>query len=446
MEQKNRTKAQETQNEKAAENIYRDFGISDEVFSFCDRIAKQLSGRFAEIDRIAEYNQAKVIRAMQDAHVSEACMLGTTGYGYNDLGRDKLEEVYAKTFCAEDALVRSQIVCGTHALATALFGNTRPGDEIFSPVGLPYDTLQEVIGIRDSRGSLKEYGVGFSYVDLLPDGSFDWEGIRRGITEKTRLVTIQRSRGYSERHTLSIREIEELIRFIRNVKPEVIIMVDNCYGEFIEKEEPTQVGADMIVGSLIKNPGGGIAPVGGYIAGTRECVSNAACRLTAPGLEKELGPSLGNNRLLYQGFFMGPHVAASAEKGAIFAANIYEALGFDVAPNGTEQRDDIIQAITFRDPAGMLSFSKGIQKAAPVDAFVTPEPTPTPGYADEVIMAAGCFISGSSIELSCDGPLREPYTIYFQGGLTFYHSKFGVMMSLEELLRDGFVKKEQLKP
>lgn len=427
-----------------SENIYRDFGICDEVFHYCQKIADSLKERFAQIDETAEYNQIKVLRAMQEAHVSEACMLETTGYGYNDIGRDTLEEVYARTFHTEDALVRSQIVCGTHALATALFGNTRPGDEIFSPVGLPYDTLQEVIGLRDSRGSLKEYGVSFRYVDLLPTGAFDYEGIRQGISERTRLVTIQRSRGYADRHTLSVPEIGELIRFIRGIKKDVIIMVDNCYGEFIERTEPTDVGADMIVGSLIKNPGGGIAPVGGYIAGTRECVENAAARLTAPGLLKEVGPSLGNSRLLYQGFFMGPHVAASAVKGAIFAANIYEGLGFDVTPNGTEPRDDIIQAITFHDPRGVISFSKGIQKAAPVDAFVTPEPAPMPGYSDQVIMAAGCFISGSSIELSCDGPLREPYTVYFQGGLTWYHSKFGVMMSLQQMVEDGFVKKEEL--
>lgn len=426
------------------ENIYRGFGICDEVYTFCQEIADGLAERFRKIDETAEYNQAKVVSAMQEAQVSEACMEGTTGYGYSDLGRDTLEAVYAKAFRAEDALVRSQIVCGTHALATALFGNTRPGDEIFSPVGLPYDTLQEVIGIRESRGSLTEYGVTFRYVDLLPDGGFDYEGIRRGINERTRLVTIQRSRGYAARHTLSIAEIGALIRFIRSIREDLIIMVDNCYGEFIERSEPTEVGADMIVGSLIKNPGGGIAPVGGYIAGRRECIENAAARLTAPGLLKEVGPSLGNNRLFYQGFFMAPHVAASAEKGAIFAASIYERLGFEVAPKAAEERDDIIQAITFHDPQGVISFSRGIQKAAPVDAYVTPEPAPMPGYSDQVIMAAGCFISGSSIELSCDGPLRAPYTVYFQGGLTWYHSKFGVMMSLQQMVDDGFVKKEQL--
>ncbi|MDO4265448.1 MAG: methionine gamma-lyase family protein [Eubacteriales bacterium] len=426
------------------ENIYRDFGICDEVYAYCSRIADELSPRFQKIDEIAEYNQAKVVRAMQEARVSEECLNGTTGYGYNDIGRDTLEAVYAKAFHAEDALVRSQIVCGTHALATALFGNTRPGDEIFSPVGLPYDTLQEVIGIRESAGSLKEYGISFNYVDLLPDGSFDYEGIRNGINERTKLVTIQRSRGYASRHTLSVAEIGDLIRFIREIKKDVTVMVDNCYGEFIETIEPIDVGADMIVGSLIKNPGGGIAPVGGYIAGTKKCIENAASRLTAPGLLKEVGPSLGNNRLLYQGFFMAPHVAASAEKGAIFAANIYERLGFEVAPNSTEPREDIIQAITFHDPQGVISFSKGIQKAAPVEAYVTPEPTQMPGYSDEVIMAAGCFIAGSSIELSCDGPIREPYTVYFQGGLTWYHAKFGIMMSLQQMIEDGFVKKEQL--
>lgn len=425
-------------------NIYGELGICPEVADYCEKIAESLKDRFYEIDKVAEYNQLKVVKAMQDAHTSAECMLETTGYGYNDIGRDTLEDVYRRTFHTEDALVRSQIICGTHALTVALFGNTRPGDEIFSPVGMPYDTLQEVLGVREARGSLKEYGVSFNYVDLLPDGSFDLEGIKNGINDRTKLVTIQRSRGYSDRHTLSVHEIGELIKYIRSIKHDVTIMVDNCYGEFIEETEPTDVGADMIVGSLIKNAGGGIAPVGGYIAGTKECVANAACRLAAPGLEKELGPSLGNNRLLYQGFFMGPSVAASAEKGAIFAANVYEKLGFEVAPNSIEDRHDVIQAVTFHNPQGVISFCRGIQRAAAVDAYAAPEPTQTPGYESDIIMAAGCFIQGSSIELSADGPLREPYTVFFQGGLTWYHSKLGVMMSLQQMVDDGFVKKEQL--
>ena len=418
-------------------STYLAMGISPEVYDYCLEKEKLLSGRFSEIDRIFEFNQLKVLKAMQDCKVSEACLVETTGYGYNDIGRDRLEEVYARIFRTEDALVRSQIVCGTHALTVALFGNTRPGDEIFSPVGLPYDTLLEVLGVNEAQGSLKEYGVSFAYCDIKEDGSFDWEAIRKGINERTALVTIQRSRGYSQRQTLSIGEIKELIAFIRSVKPEVTIMVDNCYGEFIEDMEPSEVGADMIVGSLIKNPGGGIAPVGGYVAGTSRCVKNAAARLTAPGLYKELGPSLGNNRLLYQGLFMAPSVAASAEKGAILLSAVYEGAGFSCTPGPFDQRDDIIEAVTFHDPKYVISFCRGVQRAASVDSFIRPEPTPTPGYEHDIIMAAGCFISGSSIELSADGPLREPYTVYFQGGLTYFHSKFGVMMSLQQLIDDG---------
>ena len=424
--------------------IYSDLGVCPEVFTYCNDIAKELLPRFAAIDEIAEYNQLKVVRAMQQAGVSEACMTGTTGYGYSDLGRDKLEEVYARTFGTEDALVRSQIVCGTHALTLALFGNTRPGDDIFSPVGMPYDTLQTVIGLNGARGSLKDYGVSFHYADLRPDGSFDQEAIHAGLLPNTKLVTIQRSRGYADRHTLSVDEIGELIRLIKSIRPDITVMVDNCYGEFTELREPSEAGADMIVGSLIKNPGGGIAPVGGYVAGTEECVGNAASRLTAPGLEKELGPSLDTNRLFYQGFFLSPSVTAAAEKGAILAAKVYEGLGFSAAPHADAVRHDIIQSITFHDPRFVISFSKGIQRAAAVDADVTPEPAPMPGYDSQIIMAAGCFISGSSIELSCDGPLREPYSVFFQGGLTFQHSKLGVMLSLQQLTDDGLIDKAQL--
>jgi len=423
-----------------SENIYKEFGISDKVYELCEEAEKHIANRSEEIDRICEYNQLKVIKAMQDSGVSEACMLETTGYGYNDLGRDKLEEVYAKIFRTEDALVRSQIICGTHALTVALSGNLRPGDEILSPVGLPYDTIQKVIGISDTRGSLKEYGISFNYVDLLPDGSFDYDGIRAALNERTKLIEIQRSRGYSDRRTFSVKEISELISFIKGIKPDVIVMVDNCYGEYTELTEPSEVGADMVVGSLIKNPGGGIAPVGGYIAGTSECIANAAARLSGPGLEKELGPSLGNNRLFYQGTFLAPNVTKNAMKAAIFASAIYEKLGFEVSPRPDDVRHDIIQAITLGDADKVISFCKGIQAASAVDAFVRPEPSPMPGYDSDIIMADGCFISGSSIELSADGPLREPYTVFYQGGLTYEHGKLGILKSVQTMVDDGLIE------
>ncbi len=392
------------------QNIYRQLGISDQVYGFSQEILAQLRPRFDEIDKNAEYNQLKVLKAMQDNNVSEACLLGTTGYGYNDLGRETLEAVYASVFHTEDALVRPQITCGTHALALALISNLRPGDELLSPVGKPYDTLEEVIGIRPSKGSLAEYGISYRQVDLLANGDFDYNGIRAAVGEKTRLVTIQRSKGYQTRPTLSVKRIGELISFIKSINPDIICMVDNCYGEFVERIEPTDVGADMVVGSLIKNPGGGLAPIGGYIAGKKECVENAAYRLTSPGLGKEVGASLGILRDFYQGLFLAPTVTAGALKGAIFAANIYEKLGFQVVPNGTESRHDIIQAVTFGTAEGVIAFCKGIQAAAPIDSFVAPEPWDMPGYTDKVIMAAGTFTQGSSIELSCDAPIRPPYT------------------------------------
>lgn len=424
---------------KQRNEMYRAMGISEEVLSYGEKILEGLKERFEAIDRTAEFNQLKVIRAMQEAKVSEACLSGTTGYGYNDLGRDTLEEVYARIFAAEDALVRPQITCGTHALALALMSNLRPGDELLSPVGKPYDTLEEVIGIRPSRGSLAEYGITYRQVDLLPDGSFDYEAIERAINERTRLVTIQRSKGYQTRPTLSVSAIGELISFIKAKNPEIICMVDNCYGEFVERTEPSQVGADMVVGSLIKNPGGGLAPTGGYIVGTKECVENAACRLTSPGLAKEVGASLGMMNSFYQGLFLAPCVTASALKGAIFAANLYERLGFAVLPDGREERHDIIQAVTFGTPEGVIAFCKGIQAAAPVDSFVTPEPWDMPGYDSPVIMAAGAFVSGSSIELSADGPIKPPYAVYFQGGLTWPHAKFGILKSLQQLAEEKVI-------
>ena len=422
------------------QSVYRQFGITEEVLRYAGPVLDRLAPRFREIDETAEYNQLRIIKAMQDAHIGEANLKGTTGYGYDDIGRDGLEKVYASYFHTEDALVRPQITCGTHALALALMSNLRPGENLLSAAGAPYDTLQEVIGIRPSRGSLAEYGIGYRQVDLLPDGSFDLEGIRAALGPKTRLVTIQRSKGYEVRLTLSVKQIGEAIACIKAVRPDVIVMVDNCYGEFVETLEPSDVGADMIVGSLIKNPGGGLAPVGGYIAGTKECVERASFRMTCPGLGAEVGPSLTMNQSFYQGFFMAPVVTASALKGAIFAANIYERLGFPVLPDGKEERHDIIEAITLGSPEALSAFCRGIQKAAPVDSFVTPEPWDMPGYDSKVIMAAGAFVSGSSIELSADGPLKPPYNVYFQGGLTWPSAKLGIMTSLEEIYRDKLVK------
>ncbi len=422
------------------EQMYQKFGICRQVLDYGLSVESGLKERFLAIDENAEYNQMKVIQAMQKARVSDIHFAATTGYGYNDLGRDVLEEVYALAFHGESALVRPQLISGTHALHVALSGNLRPGDELLSPVGKPYDTLEEVIGIRDSVGSLKEYGVRYRQVDLLPDGSFDWEGIRKAVNDKTKLVTIQRSKGYATRPTLSVKQIGELIAFVKGIKPDVICMVDNCYGEFVERMEPTDVGADMIVGSLIKNPGGGLAPIGGYIVGRKECIDRASYRLSAPGLGKEVGASLGLNQSFFQGLFLAPTVVAGALKGAIFAANIYERLGFEVVPNSQESRHDIIQAVTFRTPEGVIAFCQGIQAAAPVDSFVTPEPWDMPGYDAPVIMAAGAFVQGSSIELSADGPIKEPYAVYFQGGLTWYHAKLGVLMSLQKLKDAGLVK------
>ena len=433
-----------TISEDVIKKQYEELGISEKVYTFGHQIEASLKERFDAIDTIAEYNQLKVIRAMQKNRVSAECFQTSSGYGYDDVGRDTLEKVYADVFQGEDALVRPQITCGTHALALALMSNLRPGDELLSPVGKPYDTLEEVIGIRPSKGSLAEYGITYRQVDLLPDGSFDFEGIRAAINDKTKLVTIQRSKGYQTRPTLSVKRIGELIRFIKEIKPEVICMVDNCYGEFVEEREPLEVGADMIVGSLIKNAGGGLAPIGGYIVGKKECIENAAYRLTSPGLGKEVGASLGVIQSFYQGLFQAPVVTAGALKGAIFAANIYEKLGFDVIPNGSESRHDIIQAVTFGKPEGLIAFCEGIQAAAPVDSFVTPEPWDMPGYDAKVIMAAGAFVQGSSIELSADGPLKPPYAVYFQGGLTWYHAKLGILMSLQKLYDRNLVDKDKM--
>ena len=420
--------------------LYKELGIEEKVYRFGQQVEDSLKERFAQMDQVTEYNQLKVIKAMQKNRVCEACFYPSTGYGYNDLGRDTLEQVYADTFHTEAGLVRPQITCGTHALAVALFGNLRPGDELLSPVGKPYDTLEEVIGIRPSCGSLAEYGVVYRQVDLLEDGTFDYEKIKKAINEKTKLVTIQRSKGYQTRPSFSVKQIGELIAFIKNIRSDIICMVDNCYGEFVDTIEPTDVGADLMVGSLIKNPGGGLAPIGGYIVGKKEYVDAASYRMTSPGLGKEVGASLGVNGSFFQGFFLAPTVTRSALKSAVFAANIYEKLGFPVIPNGSEPRQDIIQAVTLGTQQGLVAFCKGIQHAAPVDSYVDPEAWDMPGYDSQVIMAAGAFVQGSSIELSADGPMKEPYAVYFQGGLTWEHGKFGILKSLQEMVNAGLVK------
>lgn len=420
--------------------LYRQLGISSRVYEYGQEIEASLEERFREFDRTAEYNQMKVLLAMRKNRVSAECFQSSSGYGYNDYGRDTLEKVYSDTFHTEACLVRPQIACGTHALAIALFGNLRPGDELLSPSGKPYDTLEEVIGIRPSRGSLAEYGITYRQVELLPDGTFDYENIKKSIHEKTRMVAIQRSKGYQTRPSFSVKQIGELITFVKQIKPDVICMVDNCYGEFVETVEPGDVGADMTVGSLIKNPGGGLAPIGGYIAGTEECVENASFRMTCPGLGREVGASLGVNQSFYQGLFLAPMVTKGALKGAVFAANVYEKLGFAVVPDSTESRHDIIQAVTLGTPEGVRAFCEGIQAAAPVDSFVIPEPWDMPGYDSQVIMAAGAFVQGSSIELSADGPMKPPYAVYFQGGLTWEHARYGILMSLQKLWEKGLVK------
>lgn len=413
--------------------------IDKKVLEYCDSIEERLTKRFRDIDKVCEINQIKVIKAMQDNRLNEAHFAGSTGYGYTDEGRDALEAIYADVFHTEDALVRSQIVCGTHALATALFGNLRPGDEILAPAGKPYDTLDSIIGITPARGSLAEYGVTYRQVDLLPDGSFDYDNIRKAINDKTKLVEIQRSKGYAVRPTFSCEKIGELISFVKSINPDIICMVDNCYGEFVQTVEPSDFGADMVVGSLIKNPGGGLAPIGGYICGKKEYVENASYRLTTPGLGKEVGASLNNTRAFAHGLFLSPSVTANALKGAIFAANCYEGLGFKSVPNSTEPRYDIIQAVELGNEERVCAFCEGIQAAAPVDSYVTPVPWDMPGYDSPVIMAAGAFVSGSSIELSADAPIREPYAVYFQGGLTYQHAKYGIIVSLQKMVEKNLI-------
>ena len=421
-------------------SIYNRLGVSDQVLRFGQEVLAGLSDQFRHIDQVAEFNQAKVIAAMQKNRVNATHFNLSTGYGYDDEGRDNLERVYADCFGTEAALVRPQITCGTHALALALGANLLPGDELLSPVGGPYDTLEEVIGIRPSPCSLKEYGVSYRQVDLLPSGGFDYDGIRAAINEKTKLITIQRSKGYATRPSYSVEEIGKLIAFCKECKPDVLCMVDNCYGEFVETQEPTNVGADMVVGSLIKNLGGGLAPTGGYVCGRKECIERCAYRLSAPGLGREVGANLGLLTSFYQGLFLAPTVVSSAVRGAVFAAGCYEKLGFRVVPGSGESRRDIIQAVELGSREAMVAFCKGIQSAAPVDSYVTPEPWAMPGYESEVIMAAGAFVQGASIELSADGPIRPPYAVYFQGGLTWFHAKLGILMSIQKLLDAGIIE------
>ena len=421
-------------------SIYNQLGVSDKVLHFGQEVLAGLSDQFWHIDQVAEFNQAKVIAAMQKNRVNATHFNLSTGYGYDDEGRDNLERVYADCFGTEAALVRPQITCGTHALALALGANLLPGDELLSPVGGPYDTLEEVIGIRPSPCSLKEYGVSYRQVDLLPGGGFDYDGIRAAINEKTKLITIQRSKGYATRPSYSVEEIGKLIAFCKECKPDVLCMVDNCYGEFVETQEPTNVGADMVVGSLIKNLGGGLAPTGGYVCGRKECIERCAYRLSAPGLGREVGANLGLLTSFYQGLFLAPTVVSSAVRGAVFAAGCYEKLGFRVVPGSGETRRDIIQAVELGSREAMVAFCKGIQSAAPVDSYVTPEPWAMPGYESEVIMAAGAFVQGASIELSADGPIRPPYAVYFQGGLTWFHAKLGILMSIQKLLDAGIIE------
>ena len=420
--------------------MYNSLGISDEVYDYAEEVCEKISERFHKIDKIAEYNQLKVVGAMQKNKVAEAHFAPTTGYGYNDLGRDTLEKVYADIFHTEDALVRPQIICGTHALNVALSSNLRPGDELLSPVGKPYDTMDEIIGIRSSKGSLAEYGITYAQVDLLPDGGFDYEGIKNAINERTKLVTIQRSKGYASRPTLSVERIGELISFIKEIKPDVICMVDNCYGEFVDVKEPTEVGADLIVGSLIKNPGGGIARTGGYIAGNKDLVELCSYRLTCVGMGKEVGCTLSQNREMFLGFFMSPEIVANAVKTADFAASIFSLLGFESFPSKSEKRSDIITAVKLGNPELLKAFCRGIQKGSPVDSFVTPEAWDMPGYESQVIMAAGAFTMGASIELSADAPIRDPYAVWMQGGITYSSGKTGVMLAVQEMVNDGLIK------
>jgi cystathionine beta-lyase family protein involved in aluminum resistance len=411
--------------------------FSEQVTALAAQAQQDAAAQFAHIDAVAEYNSRKVLAAFQKFQVQEGYFAGTTGYGYDDTGRDTLEKIYAEIFGAEDALVRLQFVNGTHAIASALYGALKPGELLLSAVGAPYDTLLGVIGVTgEEPGSLKSYGIGYRQVDVTPDDQPDKEGHARAVREPgVKAVLIQRSKGYSTRATLSVEEIGELIAIVKENNPDAVCIVDNCYGEFVETIEPTQVGADLIVGSLIKNPGGGLAPMGGYVAGRHDLVEAAAMRLTVPGIGRECGATLGQNRSLYQGLFLAPHTTAQAVKTAVFAARMMELMGYDTEPRSDQLRHDIIQMVSLQTPEAVQRFCKGIQSGSPVDSFVTPIPWDMPGYDSQVIMAAGAFIQGASIELSADAPMREPYTVYLQGGLTYESGKTGIMLAAEELLK-----------
>lgn len=412
------------------EYLVSHMGIDPQVANFVKETENGLQGLYTKAEEAAAFNQMKVLDAMQGSRLSDTHFNFATGYGYHDEGRHVLEEVFTRIFNTESALARPQLISGTHALAAALFGNLRPGDNLLSPVGKPYDTLESVIGIRPTSGSLKEYGIEYTQVDLLEDDAFDFDGIGKALASKPKMVTIQRSKGYSWRKSFTVEEVNGLVGFIREVSPDTIILIDNCYGEFVEKDEPE---ADLIAGSLIKNPGGGHASGGGYIVGKDKYVRAAAERLTAPGLGGAVGPTLGLTRTYLQGLFVAPETVASAVKGAILASAVFSKLGYKTSPTYDTPRTDIVQAIQLSKPENLLAFCRGIQKAAPVDSFVTPEPAPMPGYSHGVVMAGGTFIQGSTIELSADGPMREPYIVFLQGGLTSAHARAGVVFAVNEL-------------
>lgn len=424
-------------------NIYhKAFGIDSYLEELSLETEKICADVFESIKQTAAYNQSKVIHTMQKYRLSDSHFAGSIGYGYNDSGREVLEKVYAEAFGADDALVRHQITCGTHAIALCLYGALRPGDELLSITGKPYDTIEEIIGIRGGKGagSLKDYGITYRQVELLENGKIDFEKVEQAINPNTKMVFIQRSRGYGWREPVAVKDIEEASVFVKRKRSDIIVMVDNCYGEFVEDREPTEAGADIMAGSLIKNPGGGLALSGGYVAGRKDLVNMASYRMTVPGLGREVGATLGQNRSFFQGFFMAPHVVGESLKGAVFASALMNRLGFETYPAYNEKRSDIIQAVRFSKPEEVIAFCKGIQKGSPVDAFVTPEPWDMPGYDCPVIMACGAFVQGSSIELSADGPIKPPYTAYLQGGLVYEHVKLGVMCAVQELLNKGFLR------
>lgn len=422
-------------NNKNTHNLLtQKFGISEEVLSLIEKSEEAVSSLFSELDDVMAYNQYKVLDAFQKNTIRDMHFSWNTGYGYDDPGRDAIERVYADIFHTDAALVRPIIVNGTHALSLTLMGILRPGDELIYCTGAPYDTLEEVIGIRgEGKGSLKEYGVTYKQVELTADGRIDLDALGKAISPETRMITVQRATGYGWRKAISIEEIEEWVKFVKGVNPKIICMTDNCYGEFLHTKEPTDVGVDVVAGSLIKNPGGGLALTGGYIAGRQDLIDTISYRMTSPGIGGECGLMFGQTRTMLQGLFIAPKTVNGAVKGAILCAKAFELLGYDVCPHVNDIRSDIIQAVKLGSPEGVIAFCKGIQAAAPVDSHVSPEPWAMPGYDDPVIMAAGAFVQGSSIELSADAPIREPYVVYFQGGLTYEHSKFGVIKALQEL-------------